>query len=191
MSTQFGGVITNRLPAKSRAVPRNSYHPHPQGNEPQDVKVGEEPSDAPVDWSTLMQISLKALADLFPPTKKNQSFDAAEEILAIQRQYGRGRALAPGQAKRPSPAPQQPQPPAAAPPVDDSASIQPVPTTVTETDYTIDQLAELYVRQYQAGTGVTLSESAFQQRKAEVATFYSGLSDGQHRLDAIVFANDS
>lgn len=55
----------------------------------------------------------------------------------------------------------------------------------------IDELAALYVQQYQEGTGKQLSEAEFERKKADVANFYTTLSGGKERLDAIVFANDT
>lgn len=55
----------------------------------------------------------------------------------------------------------------------------------------VDELAALYVQQYQQGTGKQLSETEFERKKADVANFYTMLSGGRDRLDAIVFANDT
>ncbi|MCB0321851.1 MAG: hypothetical protein KDD60_13075 [Bdellovibrionales bacterium] len=60
----------------------------------------------------------------------------------------------------------------------------------TKSELSLDDLAELYVKQYEEGAGVTLSSEAFEQKKSEVSSFYSQLSNGQERLDKIVFAND-
>ena len=90
-------------------------------------------------------------------------------------------------------------PPEVTPPVEetpsgeDQVTILPVepPTESSPVQVeSIDDLAELYVRQFETGSGVTLSEEAFDAKKAEVADFYSGIRGGQERLDAIVFAND-
>ncbi len=66
------------------------------------------------------------------------------------------------------------------------------PTTGTQSskELSIDELAELYVKQYEEGSGQKLSDEEFKAKATEVADFYSGLSDGQNRLDKVVFAND-
>ncbi len=56
---------------------------------------------------------------------------------------------------------------------------------------TVDELAGLYVKQYEEQSGVQLTDEAFAQKKAEVANFYSKLSNGSDRLDTVVFSNDS
>ena len=54
----------------------------------------------------------------------------------------------------------------------------------------IDELAALYVQQYQQSSGKQLSEEEFNKKKSEVADFYSSFSGGSQRLDNVVFAND-
>ena len=55
----------------------------------------------------------------------------------------------------------------------------------------INELARLYVSQYQEGSGTVLSKEAEEAKVKEVADFYSKMQNGEQRLDAIVFANDS
>lgn len=66
----------------------------------------------------------------------------------------------------------------------------PTATPSSSGEISIEELAELYVQQYEDGSGVTLSDEAFNQKKSDVAAFYSTVSNGRERLDEIVFAND-
>ncbi|MCI5065709.1 hypothetical protein MRY87_08300 [bacterium] len=71
-------------------------------------------------------------------------------------------------------------------------SSPPVAPAPSESDaLSLDDLAELYVKQYESGAGVRLSDEAFEAKKNEVAQFYAQMSGGEERLDAIVFANDT
>lgn len=54
----------------------------------------------------------------------------------------------------------------------------------------VDGLARLYVAQFEEGSGRDLSEEEFEAKVKNVSDFYSQLSNGQSRLDAVVFAND-
>lgn len=75
----------------------------------------------------------------------------------------------------------------------DPANTSPAGETqiITSEELSIDDLAGLYVRQYEQQSGVRLSKESFDQKKSEVSSFYSGMSDGRDRLDKIVFSNDS
>jgi hypothetical protein len=103
------------------------------------------------------------------------------------RRRGRGQNAAPTPTDAPD-APDTPAPPATTePPQEQTGS----PGTPAAEQTSLDTLAEMYVQQYQQNAGVTLSDEEFARKKTEVANFYSKISGGTERLDAVVFANDT
>lgn len=54
----------------------------------------------------------------------------------------------------------------------------------------IEELARLYVQQYEDNSGRDLNDDEFEAKVKEVAKFYSDIDNGKERLDDVVFAND-
>ncbi|MCB0336623.1 MAG: hypothetical protein KDD62_09960 [Bdellovibrionales bacterium] len=74
-------------------------------------------------------------------------------------------------------------------PPDAPVTAQPVDQKPIEAT-SLDELAKLYVDQYEEKAGVTLSAEERNQKISEVRDFYGKQADGQERLDKIVFSND-
>lgn len=108
-----------------------------------------------------------------------------------RRGRGIGRGRSPGREVDDGNEPTPPETEPDTPPI--STSPEPPVATNPEqnNDSKIDELAALYVKQYEEQAGTTLSDEAFAQKKAEVANFYSRFNDGTDRLDKVVFANDA
>lgn len=55
---------------------------------------------------------------------------------------------------------------------------------------TMEDLARLYVKQYEDKSGNKLSDKDFEAKVLEVSQFYGEIQNGKERLDSVVFAND-
>lgn len=118
---------------------------------------------------------------------------AGEKFNEIFREYGKTKKGGKGRGKiketKPPVDTLQPVKPPSPPETTDPTKETKPPTT--NTNQSLDELAKMYVEQYQKGTGKELTEEQFNQKKAEVAAFYERFGEsGKTRLDQIVFAND-
>lgn len=68
--------------------------------------------------------------------------------------------------------------------------VQPPVSNNTSSEYSLEDLATLYVKQYEDNSGTKLSSEDFNKKVSEVTSLYGELKNGQERLDTIVFAND-
>ncbi|MCB0330113.1 MAG: hypothetical protein KDD70_10625 [Bdellovibrionales bacterium] len=105
----------------------------------------------------------------------NNRSERASEVAAQKKEKSKNSA--PPEVVDPIP---EEEPPVSEPSV-------PADAAPADTDV-LNQLAELYVRQYEEGAGVTLTKEARDAKTAEVAKFYE---NKQERLDLVVFANDT